>query len=232
MKRIRLLAAVFAATSLTSFASSPSFGPVNFKLFSIQQAITNQMTVSTNETSSSTNITQTTLSTTQTTIINNKQLLDMLSNSFNRNWPAGATLKIDSEGDFNVVTGSNSVQDVSSVLSYSFVSSSVYGTSTTVDKVIKTKNGSNEFETQKLTATVSANFVYDDSALTTANGKTTRITMTGIVTDRLIRSSSNTRETSRAVSRFIGTGTGSISNAVTYTPFIVEGTFTDTVSGP
>lgn len=233
MKRIHLLivTSAFAAVSLSSFAAS-TFARMDFKLFSIQQDITNQMTGSTNETSSSTNISQTSLWTTRITTINNRRLLYMLSNSFNMTWPPGAVLKMDRVGDFDVVSGSNVVKDVSSVL-FEIISNNfaVYA-GTTVDKTTLTKNGSSATETYNYAVTTPASLVYDDSALTTANGKTTRLTVNGIERGHVLTSRSNTSETFSAVLSFTGTGYGSISNAVSNDLLILGGTYTRTMSEP
>lgn len=231
MKHIRLLVATaaFAAVSQSSFASSLTFGPVNFKLTSIQSNIVDQYSYSTNKTSSSTNLSQTQLYTTTTTSINNNQLLSMLANSLTMTWPAGATLKLDNFGDFDVVDKTNGlIEDVSEVLSISTSTNAVYS-GTIVDTETINKNGVSAGETQKYTETVSATLVYDDTFLPTVNGTNTQITVNGIETLHGMTSSSNSGETFKYVVSFIGTGTGSIFNYLVSTNgIIVGGTLTDT----
>jgi len=230
MKHIRLLvaAAAFAAVSHSSFAQPLTFGPVNFKLSSIQQNIWDQNTLSTNKTSSSTNISSTQLYTTTITTLNNNQLLSMLANSLTMTWPAGATLKLDNFGDFDVVVGTNLIEDVSEVLSFSTSTNAVYS-GTIVDTETFNKNGISESETQKYIETVSATLVYDDTFLPTVNGTNTQITVNGIETLHGVTSASNSGETFKYVVSFIGTGTGSIFNYLVSTnQIIVGGTLTET----
>lgn len=225
MKNIRLLvaAAVFAAASLTSSAVILRFGPANFKLTSIEQN-TNQFILSTNTTSSSTNITATTISKTHTTIIKNPQLLDMLSNSLNMAWPAGSTLKLDDIGDFDVVNGTNLVEDVSEVLRLVPGTNSVTS-GTDVDKVTINTSGESETDTQKFTQTSLATLVYDDSARTTVNGTTTQFTVSGIEVTHGINSTSGIF---KDVSTFVGSGAGNISSTVSTNQIIVGGGFNAT----
>lgn len=224
MKHIRLLvvAVAFAASNLSTFASSLIFGPVTIKLSSIQQIINDQTTTSTNINSSSTNITQTVLSTTQTTTINNSQLLDMLANSFNTTWPSGAALKFYTNGDFVVVKGSTIVQDVNTVFSVGNGTGIFSGTK--VDKTTINPSGESKTEMSKGTTTASSSLYYDDSGLATANGKTTRISLNGINTIHSTIAPASSGGTYSFVFSFIGTGTGSISNALSDVQLFVSGT--------
>ena len=228
MKPIRLLAvtAVFAAVSLTSFASSPNFGPVNFKLSSIVQNPGFTTTLSTNKNSNSTNTTITYISTTTTTIINNKELMEMLSNSFNTTWPRGAVLKLGGDGRFYALDGTTVLQDVSGVLSLGEITTNVLAAAAAHKTTINT-NGTSYSLGGKFIETGSANLVYDDSAFTTGNGKTTRFTLNGI---EIARGSYS--QPIAAVISFNGTGSGSISNSVSDNPLMVSGTFTAVQPSP
>jgi hypothetical protein len=230
MKHIRLLVATaaFAAASLSSFAVTVQFGPVIVKLTSIQQN-TNRTIFSTNTTSTTTNLTFTTVYTTETTKINDSELLTMLANSLTMTWPAGATLKLDSFGDFDVVVnGTNIVEDVSEVLHMVAPGTNTMFSGTVVDKETITSGGGSETETDKLTETSSASLVYDDSFLPTVNGTNTQITMTGIETAHVIETASNSGETFKSVFTFTGTGAGIIFSSSTTNQVIIAGSLAAT----
>lgn len=233
MKPLRFLvaAAALAATSVTGFAQE-YWGAANFKFTAIQQNVYAQTNTVANTNSSSTNIIETILYTSATTNLDNQQLLNMLANSFNMTWPADATLKADGSGNFEIFNGSIGVQDVSSVLHLDASNDLAVTSGSVVAKGKISKNGQSLTETTKYTQMIPASLVYDDSALPTSNGNTTRITVVDIESlhGMMLATNSIIKRYSYLVD-FSGTGTGSISNSVADTTFIVGGSVSGTTSG-
>lgn len=238
MKHIRLLgvAAAFAAVTLTGFATPPTYGPVNFKLTSIQQHLNGEPPIySTNRSSTFTNYTSTSPYTTATSNINNGELLTMLANSFGAIWPAGAELRMDGSDNFYVVTNSVVIQNVSSVFYLSNMNNNAYAvySGSQVNKdLIKQTGPSIQTESIKFTETVPTVLIYDDSALLTGDGTTTQFMANGLeIVHGMSSDSSISGSTSSQVLSFVGTGPGTnFVSGVSGHSFIVGGTVT--ASGP
>lgn len=233
MKHLRLLAvaAAFAAVSLNSFATPPTYGPVDFKFTSIQQHLNGEPPMySTNQNGSATNFTTRRLYTTASTNINNAELLAMLANSFNTTWPAGAQLRMSANDNFYIVTNSVVIQSLSGVLYLSNNNANAVYSGSDVSKDILNSHGPSHTEASKFTETVPAVLFYDDSALSTGDGSTTQFTASGLeVVDGNAFYSSISGSTSSQVLSFVGTGSGT-----NYIPgmsghsFVVGGALTET----
>jgi hypothetical protein len=232
MKRIQLFAlfAVLVALASRALAGSADPGPVTFKITATSQAIDDQTTFKTNTASTSTNFTATSIFTESNSTIDNTALLQMLANSFNTTFPSGALLKYNATNNaFVVVNGTSQILNVSNVFTFGSSNNAV-ATGTVVTGVTFNSAGESTKTTQKFSQMASAGLAYDDSALTTANGNTTRLMMHGVEsfkTSSVITTNVNFTD---AVS-FTGDGSGSISNSVTNTKFILRGGFTTAVGG-
>ena len=176
---IALIGLLAAQASATTLAPMPA-GKVNFKLTALTQ-LADAVTLKTNKTSTGTNIVKTVTSKTQRTVLFNKDILSLLVNSFT-NLPTTVVtnghLATDGKGNFFVVTATTT-NDVSSVLSYSADQAVFSGSETTKTK---TPPGTLVSETESLTSTQWNDLIYNDSSLTTRNGKHSNFDVSGILT--------------------------------------------------
>src|SRR5579871_1225279 len=102
MTRIHSLAIVLIIFALKSRAGVPGFQePITFRFAATYQDVENEVTNITQVTSGGTNSEMISISTTTNATIDNEKLLRMLANSFDTNFPSGASLKLD--GAFNVL---------------------------------------------------------------------------------------------------------------------------------
>lgn len=206
MNRIKLLA-VAAITTLVGVgiaSARPALpeGPVSFKLTSMQQ-MPNVVASKTNTTSGATNVTTTTKYIFTSKPIVNKDVLQLLANSFT-NLPASITneqLMTDGGGGFFVVTPTTT-NYVGNVLRISTTSTVISGTQTTVNK---NPPGSFSF-TETATFTQAARLTYDDTALTTRDGTNTSITLHGL----LVTKYKDPNSTSTTKFTLTGAGDGNI----------------------
>jgi hypothetical protein len=224
MKRIKLFAgiAILGLLTLRDAAALPPLptGPVNFKLSALAQ-LDDSVTLKTNKTTTSTNITTTTKSAVNTKSVVNKDILKLLANSFT-NLPTTITngqLVTDGEGSFFVVT-STSTNDVTSVLKIEF-DDWVFSGSEAV--VMKSPPGTTTSETETATATQAARLTYDDSELTTRDGKHTTFTLHGLMVTKYGDA------TTKFTTSFTLTGQGDGSAEDKFVVF--SGTLTGSISG-
>jgi hypothetical protein len=224
MKRICLLTATIALATVAFNVPAGVQGTVNFKFTALFQDVVNKVTNTTHVASSVTNVQQISLSTTTNAAINNNTLLRMLANSFNTNFPPGAALKLNEFGHVVVAVGTNIVLSASNVLAINVTTNGVFSdnllsqakfTSTTNTAHVVTKETVND----------AASVDYDDSLLSTRDGNTTRFSARGLVTQHAASSVNNGIGTQSQTLVFSGSGSGSISNSISQTQFVLRGGF-------
>ena len=225
MKRIRirslgLLAALTFIAGINAHAADP--GSITIKITATSQALSGLATYSTNSSSTVTNLTATSKYTTSNSIIDDTRLLQMLANSFNETYPPGSALKLSSSGDIVVANGTNIVRDAVSVLSLTQSNNPITsGTITSKEKIAP--GGTTGSSTFAMIQSAAAGLSYDDSGLSTADGSTTRFHIPGVEDNHIIMSSSGTENFSLMLD-FAGGGSGSISNSVSSTDFVLRAT--------
>jgi hypothetical protein len=226
MKRIKLLAVMamlpFLAVKIAVGAIALPTGPLNFKLTAIQQQTPTSVTFKTNTTSLSTNITTTVKSSLASKTVTDKDILNLLANSFT-NLPTTITngqLVSDGEGDVSVVTAT-STNNVTAVLRISATSDPFISGTESTDRVVPP--GTVKSETESVTWTQSATLTYNDNGLTTRDGTQTSITLTGLLVTKY------NDATSKFTTSFIltGSGVGNVRNKYT----LIIGTVSGTVTG-
>lgn len=232
MKRIRIcslgLLAALVCFGINAYAADP--GSIKIKILATSQALDGLPSYTTNSSSTVTNYTTESKYTTSNSVIDNTRLLQMLTNSLNTNFPAGTALELSEAGSIILVSGTN-VQDISSVLSLTLTNKPVMSGSMSSKERIA-PGGTTSTGSFIITTTSAATLTYNDSALTTGDGSTTRLTMTGLEEARLNLSGSGELESVSLVVDFSGTGSGSTTNKVSKanTDFILRATAVGAVS--
>jgi hypothetical protein len=158
--------------------------------------------------------------------VNNAEILSMLANSYNiSSWPSGAALKL-SGTTFVVAVGTNLVRDVSNVLSLS-TSNSVFTGQNTETQV---SNPSGSTTTAKLSENIitAASLVYDDTALTTFDGKNTQFTANGYLSATISGNGDVSTGVTKVTFTFTGGGAGNVSG----TDFVIHGTLVGSFTTP
>jgi len=180
---------IFPSILLLALASqgapAPGFGPATVSLTATFQSANFQLvTLKTNHTSTTTNFNYVYKSTTTNLSVHADYILDLLTNSFNTNFPAGARLLLIGTGGnhrFAVSdgTGTNIFLDVSSVLA--FASKAIVRSG--VEMALFSQTGTNSTITGNDTETwsVYAAIQYDDSAHVSADGTKTVFGLGGIM---------------------------------------------------
>ena len=206
MKYIHYIAAIISLGFLASRAEA-KLGSFVVNLTVTQQSLVEAESSRTNITATSTNVTTVTQSTTTNTVINNAKLLKMLANSFNTNFPANATLRLDVGGAV-VAVGTNVILNVNSVLTLNptGATSLQAATATQAEKHTHTVNAT----TLRVSGLITSlgTLTYDDSSRTTADGTTTKFTVTGFTTAREALSLSTINTVSKATISVASTVTG------------------------
>ena len=178
------------------------------------QSLSGQMTFSTNIVGTTTNVTIVSKHTTTNMVINNAKLVKMLANSFNTSFPSTATLRVSDNASFRVVNGTNELMDVSSVLKISYHGDPAVGW-LDVAHLRMTSSGSTLSQKSNYSAISIVDLIYDDSALTTADGTTTNFKIEGALRNSASIIITGLPESPDSVSRFVmnlaGAGEGSIS---------------------
>jgi len=198
-------------------------GPATFNLNTTVYA-PNQQSAKTNQTATSTNITQFFKSAVIKTPFSSSNLLALLANSFNTNFPAGSQIALGPGGLFVVdSSGTNIIFSPSSVISFQSDASFFPSTET----LITTQNASGTSQSGSLTEELLASrtMTYDDTLNTTTDGTHTKFTFRGLFT---VNKTENLKTGFvKATSQFQGTGAGTVRDV----PTLLTGTISEKSSG-
>jgi hypothetical protein len=214
MTRTCWLVIVLVNFALKSHAGVPDIQePVTFRFAATCQDVENQTTNITHGTSGATNSEMISISTTTNSTIDNEKLLRMLANSFDTNFPPGASLKLD--GSFNVLVtlDTNIVLYASNVLVINPGNDGVFS-GKTLDNTTTTSSSTNQEGFLKEFVSGSGSLDYDDSLLATGDGNTTRFSAKGLLSTHNDNVSKNGVTKSQNMLMFSGSGAGSISNTI------------------
>lgn len=200
-------------------------GPATFKLNAIVRDMPFQQTGGkTNQSATSTNITQVFKSTILQTPFGGTNLLALLGNSFETNFPAGSQIGM-RLGSFFVVdsTGTNIILSLNGVVSVQFEEEFVPENET----LITTENASGTQFAGSLSETITGSVIlnYDDTLNTTTDGTHTKFAFKGFYT---LKYSENLKTRAvKTVTEFQGTGGGTVRDV----PTILTGTISGKAAG-
>jgi hypothetical protein len=221
MKKILITIAVSIITAVTAHAAVVSaVGPASFKVTAITQGEDFALISSkTNSTATTTNTTQVFKSTINKAAFGNTNLLALIENSLNTNFPAGSQIGF-RFSQLVIVdhTGTNVIFVPSSVCNVTVEEEVISG----METEIVTQNSSGESVAGNSTEvfTISAILVYDDTLLATGDATHTTFQFKGLMT---INESVNLKTRLTKIStQFQGTGGGPIRGVET----ILTGTIT------
>lgn len=200
-------------------------GTVTVKLEAIVEVMPlQQVGGKTNSSATSTNITQMFKETITQTAFGNAELLALIANSFNTNFPAGSQVGM-RFGSLLVVdsTGTNIVFNPNAVVSFNFQQDVVPETET----LVRTENASGTQVSGNRSETFIANVTmnYDDTANTTTDGQNTKFSFSGLY-QMQINENLKTHGIKTSLT-FQGTGGGSVRGVTT----ILTGTLSSKGSG-
>jgi len=206
------LSTLFATLAFHAEALPPSpVGPATVSLTATFQATTEDLIKSsTNHSTTTTNSSYLYKSTTTNLTISSPDILNLLANSFNTNFPAGAKLVLRGSSGFYVFfvsdsTGTNLLLNVSSVLSMTRVTVVYSGQGRLMVKSTSATSTVSGNDTES--NTVYAKIGYDDSTLTTGDGTTTTFELAGVLTSKYSRNFSNNNVTDNVTLNVGGGGT-------------------------
>jgi hypothetical protein len=221
MKKLIAGIGVLIMAGVASAVSLSAVGPATVKLTAVNQGLNYDIVGSkTNQSATVTNITVLYKSTVTNTAIDSADFLALLANSFDTTFPDGAQLGM-SFGNLRIVdsTGSNTIFDISSVVSTHF---DVF-TSSGQETVVSTLNSSGQSYSgnnqQNVTADIT--ITYDDTANATTDGLHTQFTFRGVFQ---MKQSTNIKTTaSKTATTIQGSGSGLVDG--------VESVLMGTISG-
>lgn len=200
-------------------------GPAAFKLNAIVQETTFQQTGGkTNQSATSTNITTVFKATIGKTSFDSSDMLALLANSFNTNFPAGSQIGM-RFAKLVVVdsTGTNIIFDPSGVVSFQLDEEFVSGVET--ETLSAKPSGTQEGGSLSEVLTSSVTLSYDDTLNTTQDGTHTKFAFKGLYTVQL---SENLKTHGiKTTATFQGTGGGPVRGVQT----ILTGTISGKASG-
>ena len=219
------------ALSILAFGSAQAavlftpVGPATVKMDAIVRDLPfQQIGGKTNQSKTTTNITQMFKATAAETAFGNTNLLALLANSFDTNFPAGSQIGV-RLGALLVVdgTGTNVVFTPNGVVSFQFDEEFVPATET----LVTTENASGTQSSGNLSETViaSVTMTYDDTLNTTTDGTHTKFAFKGLFT-ATISENIKTRII-KANYQFDGTGGGPVRDV----PTILTGSISGKASG-
>jgi hypothetical protein len=227
MKKLLITIAAFVLV-IGSAPAAVLFTPVGHatvKMGAVALALPfQQIGVKTNQSKTTTNITQMFKATTKETPFENTNLLAVLANSFNTNFPAGSQIGVQL-GQLLVVdsTGTNVIFTPNGVVSFQFDEEFVPATETlvTTESASGTQSSGNLSETILASATMN----YDDTLNTTGDGTHTKFAFKGLY---MVTVTENIKtRVFKAIYQFDGTGGGPIRDV----PTILTGTITGKGTG-
>jgi hypothetical protein len=224
----KLIAAVVVSAFAVLGSRASIFIPMGPAVFNLnaytQQTGLELISSKTNMTATATNITELLKATVSKTPFASSNLVALLENSFNTNFPAGSQIGI-RFGTLMVVdsTGTNVIFDPSDVISFQFDEEFISGTET----VISTQNASGQSQSGNVSEvfTSSATLNYDDTAANPADGQHTKFGFKGFYV--LTYSANIKTQLTKVTSVFQGTGGGPVRGVYT----VLTGTFTVKASG-
>jgi hypothetical protein len=223
--------ALIILLNLVSFSSRADvLGPVNFKFIGTYQDIFGQSSNTVHATATVTNTELILTATTTNAALNNDKLLRMLANSFNTTFPSGGELNFDQAQHLVVVVGTNIILNVSNVLvlNHDFTNGVLVNHAVLAEEV--SPHGTISNSHAKGIGTTEASLDYDDSLLPTADGNTTRFSVKGLLTSHNSSVVKKGVGSDVSILTFSGSGSGSISNAVSHRTFILRGGFVSRIT--
>jgi len=239
-----LFSAMFSAVALialqaTAAPISPIHGPLTIEWTINQQNLDHvpkyagngKTSVSGAGASKATNVLQIYQYSFTTTPFKNTSFLHLLENSLNTNFPTGTKLATDGASVYVTdSTGTNSIVDITPVLTVTSTNGVISGLDTTTQTYKKSGTSATDLGTSSGNQVIILN--YDDSALTTADGTFTTFTFLGV--SAFTRSGSSKTSTNGVVTgsesgsfTIKGNGYGNIRG----TGSIIEGTILGSPSG-
>jgi hypothetical protein len=218
---IAMLVLAAGAADATSFFVPT--GPAKFNLDSTIYAPF-QQSAKTNQTAASTNITQFSRSAVIQTAFGSSNMLALLGNSFNTNFPAGSQIALAPGGLF-VVDSSGTNIIFSSNPTVFFQADVTLFPSTETLVTAETASGTTQSGSLASELIASLTMTYDDTLNTTSDGTHTKFTFRGLYT---VSKTENLKTgLVKAKSQFQGTGGGTVRNVQT----LLTGTITEKSSG-
>lgn len=181
-KFIAAIALIAIATIAARAAVIQPIGPVTCKWTVLSQGLDFALTAAkTNATATVTNINETFKSTVNKTNFNTGDLLTLVENSLNTNFPAGSQVAL-RVVQFLIVdaTGTNILFDLGNLVrvpDFAPVRADVQN-----QKIATTSSGTTVSGTDANVTTAFATMNYDDSAFTTTDGTHTKFTLSGLMT--------------------------------------------------
>jgi hypothetical protein len=227
VKKFLMSAAIclFALTMAHAVAIFTPVGPATFKVSAIVRDLPFQLIGGkTNQSATSTNTTQVFKATILETPFGNTNMLALLANSFDTNFPAGSQMGM-RLGNLFVVdsTGTNIIFTPTGVISFQFEEEFVPANETQ----ITTENASGTQFAGSLSETIigSVTMNYDDTLNTTADGTHTKFAFKGFYTLKL--SENLKTHAVKSTTEFQGTGGGTVRDV----PTILTGTISGKAAG-
>ena len=199
-------------------------GPVHFNITaSYQNLVGDIIHRGTNSTLTTTNIHEVSKDSISNSVVNETTLLKMLENSFKTNFAKGARLVADGNLNFYIAdkTGTNILLDVSSVFSPTNQYAVTANTESTVDTITTKTNTVTGSDSETTTQFVT--FIYDDTALVTADGLNSQFQMNLTIVVHEVVNITRRRAAGSFSATVVGSGT------VHGKAAILEGTATGTV---
>jgi hypothetical protein len=219
---ITMAMAVFAIWSAHG-VSIQLIGPADFNLNAITQSEPFQLVGSkTNHSATATNFTFVSKSATSIKSFASSNMLALLENSFNTNFPAGSQIGMTASGSVLVVdhTGTNLVFNPGAVVSTSFDNDEAFTTIAETEMETENQSGFSLSGNDAETLIASVTLTYDDTAQTTGDSTQTQFQFKGLLVEKLAENL-NTR-VDKTTTTFEGTGDGQIRGVST----LLTGTIT------
>ena len=217
-------ALAFAAVTAQAVAFLPP-GPATLQFDAVTQTTPFHVVSSkTNETSTATNV-MTSYSATVTSVpFVSSNLLALLANSFNTNFPSGSQIGI-SFGDLVIVdsTGTNVILDPSAVLTATFNEEVYFDKQTQI--ATQNQNGSSLSGNSSETVTSDVTIKYDDTGVSPADGTNSVFQLRGLLVEKFSRNLKTNFE--KVNYQFQGSGGGSVHGVQT----ILNGTIKANAAG-
>jgi len=225
MRKFFVSVAVFAfgPAAAIAIAFTPP-GPISFQIDAITQATEfHTVTGKTNETATSTNIMTVSSATVATAPFTSSNLVALLTNSFNTNFPAGAKIGI-SFGSLVVLDSTGAVIfNPSPVLTTTFNEQMFSIKQTQVESITQTNTSFSGSSAETITIDFTIN--YDDTAASPGDTIHSTFQLRGVLVEKINRNIKTNFE--KINYQFQGSGGGSIHGV----PTILDGTFKANAAG-
>jgi hypothetical protein len=207
------------AFKAAAFDSGVITGPLDVQLTLLTQ--TGDFTSKTNSTATSTNITERGKSIVKKTPFKGADLLALMENSFNTNFPLGSQVGLVLQGSIVVVdaSGTNIVFFPSnSLVAFGGIFPSVQATTQVTTTVIDS-SGTNQSGSGSNVGTSVGSLIYDDTAVTTMDGTHSKFTVSGKYVQTNVRGKG--KDFVLISGQFEGVGSGTVRDKFAF----IEGTF-------